>query len=269
MTSPTGLVLGLVTHNAQLMDALGSGQPVLVIAPSGERSQALCATLEQLGFAVDYTPSPDHGVAQARDSGIALILIDAADLDGRGVGVIRTLRDEGNPAAILALTSPGDALGTIECIEAGADGCVRDTVSGAELVARLRALVRRSGTGWGGARGARVRWVIDDLRIDPSTRTVVRDAATIRLSPRELGVLLALLRRQGRAVSHEEVFREVWRRPSHRSAQRVASVINTLRRKLEHDQDNPRYIRTVRAGGYLIPRKEQRSHSSHCSNSSL
>jgi len=261
MTTPTGLVFGLGTHKSLSMDT--AGQPVLVIAPAGNRSRALCATLHQFGFAVDFTASAEHGVAQARDSGITLILIDDADADWRSVDVIRRLRDEGNPAAVLALTSLGDTTGTIACIEAGADGCADETVSGAELVARLQVLIRRSGTGW---RAARAEWVVNDLRVDPATRTVVRDSATIRLSPLELAVLLALFRRQGRAVSHQEVFRDVWHRPPYRSAQRVASVINTLRRKLEHDHDNPRYIRTVRAGGYLIPRETQRSQ---CSNTSL
>ena len=256
MTATTGLVAPIGMHQSQSMET-----PVLVIAPPGQRSHALCVALRQLGFVVDVATDAEHGVAQARDSGISLILIDAADPEGRGVGAIRTLRDEGNPAAILALTAIGDTAGIIECIEAGADGCADDTASGAELAARLRAIIRRCASGWG---AGPVQWIVDDLHIDPSTRTVIRNAASIRLSPRELAVLVALLRRQGRAVSHKEVFREVWHEPPHRSAQRVASVILSLRHKLEHDQANPQYIRTVR-GGYLVAARRPRSQSSNTS----
>jgi DNA-binding response OmpR family regulator len=192
--------------------------------------------------------TPDNGVAIARDSGVALIVVFAADTARRGIGIIRKLRDEGNPAAILALTRQHDALSAIEAMESGADGCVTHRCSSPELVARLRALARRQRPWF----AQRALWLLGDLRVDPSIPVVVRGTEHIALSPNEFALLLALLRRRGRIVSHEELHREVWRAPP-TGDRRLAVLILALRRKLEPDPEDPRYILTARSHGYLIP----------------
>jgi DNA-binding response OmpR family regulator len=91
--------------------------------------------------------------------------------------------------------------------------------------------------------------------VDASIPVVVRGTEHIALSPHEFALLLALLRRRGRIVSHQEIRRDVWRTsPPHDG--RVAALIRHLRRKLERDPDNPRYILTARSHGYLIPGQE-------------
>jgi DNA-binding response OmpR family regulator len=224
-----------------------AGEPVLVIAPLGPRVYDWCANLRRHRFIVDFVDTPDDGLAFALESGSALILIATAEM---GLGIIRALRDEGSPAGILAVTSANDTRATVDAIESGADLCVGNTCSGAEVVARLNALVRRRHT-----QPARQRtlWTLGDLVIDPLNQMVTRGDALIPVSPRAFAVLLALLRRRGRVVSHQELLRDVWREPPRPKMQIIAALILQLRIKLEPDRRAPRYILTVRSTGYLIP----------------
>jgi DNA-binding response OmpR family regulator len=231
-----------------------TGEPVLVIAPRGPRLARWRAELTRHGFIARFAWTPLNGIAIARDSGVTLIVVYAADTAGRGIGIIRGLRDEGNPAVILALTRQHDALRAVECMESGADSCVSHRCSSPELIARLRALTRRQRP----QLTQPALWLLGDLRVDPSIPVVARGTERIALSPREFALLLALLRRRGRIVSHQEIRRDVWRTSSPND-RRVASLILNLRRKLERNPGDPRYIVTARSHGYLIPSRESGS----------
>jgi DNA-binding response OmpR family regulator len=224
-----------------------AAEPLLVIAPLGVRARDWCTELEHNGFLVDVANTVDNGIALARDSGIALMLIATAEM---GLGAIRALRDEGNTAGILAVTCADDTASTVDAIESGADLCVVDTCSGAELVARLTALARRQHTQ---ARGQRTLWTLGDLVVDPLSRMVTRGDCRIPMSPREFAILVALLRRRGRVVTRQELWRDVWREGPRPKIQHLAALIFKLRNKLDPDNRATSYIRTIRSWGYLIP----------------
>jgi DNA-binding response OmpR family regulator len=228
----------------------GRSEPVLVVANGRRVTDEWRAELARSGFAADEVSSLDRAFADASQSGVALIVVDVMADENGSIELIQTLRDAGNPAIILAVIRAGSSDSVIEALDAGADGCIDHTSGARELVARLQALVRRRRPG---SRSHRVSWVVHDLRIDPTARCVFRNAQPIPLARREFAVLLALLRRRGRAVSREDVLRDVWRRPPRPAAHSVDAIVRDLRRKLELDQRSPRYILTVRAAGYLIP----------------
>jgi|GEM_PF-1800343 two-component system response regulator MtrA len=228
----------------------GTSEQVLIVAADRIVTQAWRTELARSGFAVDEVSSLDQASARASQSGVALIVVDVMTDENGSIGLIQTLRDAGNPATILAVTRAGNSESVIDALEAGADGCIGHTSSAREFVARLRALVRRRRPG---PRSDTVSWVVYDLRIDPTARCVFRNAQPIALARREFAVLLALLRRRGRAVSREAVLRDVWRRPPRPTPHSVDAIIRDLRRKLEPNQRSPRYILTVRSAGYLIP----------------
>ncbi len=232
--------------------ARANRESVLLIAPAGTTTDAWCFELDQDGFLVECEPSAILGVANASASGIAVIVIDVAGAPNHGVHVIRTLRDQGNPATILAITAADDVLTAIDAIEAGADGCTDHACSPKELAARLRALIRRQGTNGHGAQLQAVSWTLGDLRVDPVARSVSRDGRQVQLSPREFDVLVALLRRRGRVVSCEDLLHDVWRDQKHPISHTVETVIFSLRHKLESDPTHPHHIHTVRSGGYVI-----------------
>src|SRR5579862_5814494 len=120
-----------------------ASQPVLLIAPERASTDAWRAELQSQGFAVDCESNPVLGIASARASGIGLIVVDVAGRPSGGAQVIRRLRDEGNPATILAITAAADVAAAIESIDSGADSCTDHACTPRELAARLRALIRR------------------------------------------------------------------------------------------------------------------------------
>jgi DNA-binding response OmpR family regulator len=225
-------------------------EPVLITVSDGGVPETWQTELSRDGFAVEIIVGLEAGLVRARDSGITLIVVDLGDETRRGIECIRVLRDESNPAAILVATNACDIEAVVESLDSGADGCIDRTSSGRELVARLRALIRRRQPG---PRSGGVSWTIADLRVDPATRSVFRNSEQILLGPREFAVLLALLRRRGRTVSRKELLRDAWRNPPLPSAHSVETAIRDLRRKLEGGASDRRYIVTVRSGGYLIP----------------
>jgi len=224
--------------------------PVLLIAPERPESQQWLAALGQGGFIVEFVPDPDAGLARARETGITLLVVDVGDQAGRGVHLVRTLRDEGNPAIVLVVAPIGDADGVVEALESGADGCIDSMCSGRELVAHLQALVRRPRPD---QQPGRAVWSIGDLRVDPGSHCVSRSTEQIILAPREFAVLIALLRRRGRTVTREEVLRDVWRQQPRPTLHSIDALVRDLRSKLEPNKRSPRYILTVRSRGYLIP----------------
>lgn len=224
-------------------------QAVLLIGPEGATVNAWRAELERQGFAVEHESDPMLGVASARASGVALVVIHMAYEPGTGVQAIRTMRDEGNPATILALTAPDDAAAAVEVIECGADSCTNACCSPRELAARLHALIRRQRPG---DVPTCTSWMIDDLRVDAAGRRVWRDGQQITLTPREFAVFVALLRRRGRVVSIEELLRDVWRERPTANGHAVEDTISGLRHKLWRNRSDAR-IHTVRSGGYIVP----------------
>lgn len=252
-TDPITRAVDDTRHSGPEVEQDGSSpeprEPVLLIAGEGRAAQAWRAELDRQGFAVEFEPSPTLGVINARESGIALIVIDITDSCNNGIHTIRTLRDEGNSATILAVTAADDSTSAVEAMESGADACADHRCTPKELAARLHALVRRQRPG---ALAQVAAWTIGDLRVDPAARTVRRSGRTVGLTPREFAVLVALLRRRGRVVSCKELVQDVWRDQRQPVTHTVEAVIFALRHKLNDDQSHPRYIHTVRSGGYIV-----------------
>ena len=221
---------------------------VLIVTSAGV-APVWPSELSRSGFSMELVRGAEAGLTRAQQSGVALIVVDIEEAAGASIDFVRTLRDEGNPATILVAIDTGDTETVVELLESGADGCMDRTSSGRELVARLQALLRRQQPG---THPGSVSWVIDDLRVDPRARSVFRDAKQIFLARRESAVLLALLRRRGRAVSRDEVLKDVWRHPPRPTLHAVDTIVRDLRRKLEVDASKPQYILTVRSAGYMI-----------------
>jgi DNA-binding response OmpR family regulator len=177
------------------------------------------------------------------------MIVDAGDPAGRGVHLIRAVRDEGNPVAILAVIRGSNASAAVEALDSGADGCASDTCTRGELAARLRAVTR-----WRHLHAPTrpEQWEIGDLRVDPSSPIVGRGEAHVTLTPSEHAVLRALLRRRGRVVSAGELSRAVSEAGAHPSRYGIKDLVQRLRCKLEDTPHSPQYILTIRARGYLI-----------------
>src|ERR671931_344377 len=197
------------------------------------------------GYAVDVAQSGDAAVVQARVYDYDVVILDVMLPGPDGVSVCRTLREAGRWSPVLMLTARDGVGDRIRGLDAGADDYLIKPFDFGELVARVRALLRR------GAPERPAVLVAGDLELDPASRSVRRAGRRVDLSAREFAVLEFLARRAGQVVSRTELLEHVWDRNYEGSTNIVDVYVGYLRRKLENPFGRA-LIRTVRGVGYAI-----------------
>ncbi len=172
-------------------------------------------------------------------------------LPGRdGFELLRSLRTSGNDVPVVVLTARRDEQDKLRGFGLGADDFVTKPINLLELLARIRALLRRVYPRFAAATPHWIR--VGDIEICPPSRTVRRAGAVIDLRPKEFDLLLALFRQHDRIVSRAELLRDVWGYHASTISRTVDTHMAGLRHKLEADPLNPRYLLTVRTAGYLL-----------------
>jgi two-component system KDP operon response regulator KdpE len=180
--------------------------------------------------------------------GFELVLVDAGLPESAGRELCREIRAAGGPPVIMIGRSGSEAE-LVDGLQLGADDYVAEPLRPAELVARAAAVLRRATPEPSGPSGRRR---VGRLELDPATRRVTVEGRPIGLTPREYALLLALVERQGRVVTREELFAAVWG-PGWLGTTKALDVqISGLRRKLGETVDNPRLLHTVRGVGFLL-----------------
>jgi two-component system, OmpR family, response regulator RegX3 len=182
-----------------------------------------------------------------------LVLLDLALPDGDGRDVCRELRRR-SAVPIIMLTARGTELDRVVGLEIGADDYVVKPFSGAEVIARIRAVLRRHATP---ADGPPAPYAVGDLRIDPAARAACRGGRALGLSRKEFDLLHELARRPGRVVARDELMSRVWDRNWFGSTKTLDVHVGWLRRKLGDDPGAPRYVHTVRGVGYRLATAEE------------
>lgn len=173
-------------------------------------------------------------------------VVDLGLPDGDGIDLVRRLR-EWTATPILVLSVRADETDKVAALDAGADDYVVKPFGTAELMARLRSLLRRTS-----GEGGEAEIVAGDLRIDLAARIVTRAGAEVRLSPREYDLLRCLAVHRGKVLTHGQILREVWG-PAHvEDTQYLRVYVGQLRKKLEADPLQPRLILTEPAVGYRM-----------------
>jgi DNA-binding response OmpR family regulator len=165
-----------------------------------------------------------------------------------GLEVVKTLRAEGNAVPVIMLSARGAELDQVMGLELGAEDYITKPFSLAELLARVKAVLRRDAIARGGAVHAPLR--VGALEIDPTTREVRRDGSTVELTATEFDVLFTLVQAGGKVLSREQIQAKVWGPTHHGTPRTIDNFILQLRSKLEEDPTEPRHIATVRGVGY-------------------
>jgi two-component system, OmpR family, response regulator len=218
----------------------------LLIAEDDEKlSAALARGLRGEGYAVDVAATGDDALLQARVYDYDAVVLDIMIPGPDGVEVCRTLRDEERWAPILMLTARDGVNDRILGLDAGADDYLVKPFDFGELVARIRALIRRTPP----ERPAVL--TAGDLELDPASHAVARAGRRVELTAREFAVLEFLLRKSGQVVSRTELLDHVWDRNYEGSTNIVDVYVGYLRRKVEEPFGKP-LIRTVRGSGYVV-----------------
>ncbi len=220
-----------------------SGQRVLVVDDEPQILRALTTMLRGAGYEVSTAATGEQALAEAAARRPEAIVLDLVLPDRSGTEVSRELRTW-TDVPILVLSAVGEEGQKVAALDAGADDYVTKPFGVDELLARLRALLRRTQQ----ADGAVIE--VGELRIDVPNREVRRDGDRIRLTPHEFDLLRVLAQNKGRLLTHRVLLREVWGPGYQSEAHYLHVYVSNLRRKIEPDPQQPRYLLTETGAGY-------------------
>lgn len=218
---------------------------ILVVEDERKLARLLERGLREEGFAVDIAEDGEEGLWRARQSGYDVIVLDALLPRMDGFELLQALRSGGNRTRVLMLTARDGVEDRVRGLDLGADDYLTKPFAFAELLARVRALLRR------GTLDSPDLLELADLRLDARARTVQRGGTRLALSAREFAVLEYLLRHAGAVVTRTQLAEHVWD-DSYDAASNVIDVtVYHLREKLDRNRE-PRLIHTVRGVGYVL-----------------
>ena len=227
---------------------------ILIVEDNHDLAQGLANNLEIEGYVVDIVHDGSEGLARTRTSEPSLVILDLGLPGLDGYRVLSSLRAEGNDVPVLILTARTEEADKVRGFRYGADDYVTKPFGLLELLGRVSALLRRAGAparaNAGSSAGERIRF--GEIEVRPSTHAVYRRGFPVGLRPKEFELLMALVRRGGNIVPRLDLLRDVWGYDADVVSRTVDTHIAELRRKLEDDPANPRYIVTVRKAGYRI-----------------
>ena len=220
---------------------------ILLVEDERSIAEPFAGALAREGFEPVIAPTARAALELFHRHDPQLVLLDIALPDGDGREVCRALRRE-SAVPIIMLTARGTETDRVVGLELGADDYVVKPFSSAEVIARIRAVLRRSGRDAGAAPEPPVE--IDGLRLDPGARSAVLDGAPLELSRKEFDLLARLMRDAGRVVSREDLMADVWDENWFGSTKTLDVHVGFLRRKLDDDAAAPRFLHTVRGVGF-------------------
>ncbi len=212
--------------------------------------ESLRRSLSFNGYEVSLASDGNEALAAAGDPAPDLVLLDVNMPGIDGLEVCRRIRASGNDIPVLILTARVEVGDRVLGLDAGADDYLPKPFALEELLARIRALLRRARTTTAGEQ-ADESLTFTDLTIDPATRTVQRGERTISLTRTEFELLWVLMQRPRRVLSRELILDEVWGYDFPTSANSLEVYVGYLRRKTEAEGE-PRLIHTVRGVGYVL-----------------
>lgn len=223
---------------------------ILIVEDNEDLARGLANNLEIEGFETEIAQDGATGLARARESSPDLVILDLMLPGMDGYRVLSSLRDEGDTVPVLVLTARTAEQDKVRGFREGCDDYVTKPFGLLELIGRVNALLRRAAKSNGREQAASFRF--GDVEIIPGTHDVMKEGKPVLLRPKEFELLMALVRRRGNVVGRLELLREVWGYGSDVVSRTVDTHVGELRRKLEQDPAQPRYILTVRKTGYRL-----------------
>ena len=225
---------------------------ILLVEDNESLAFGFRTSLEVDGHEVTVVGDGREALARAREVDPDLIILDLMLPGLSGFHVLRELRSGGHDMPVLILTARGEEADKVQGFRLGADNYAVKPVGVLELLARVEALLKRSGRHGAGAAEETDTYAFGQVEVDVPTRSIRRNGELVELTPMEFDLLLFLLRRAGAVVRRGELLREVWGYKRAVATRTVDTHIAKLRTKLELDPAHPRHILTVRKVGYRL-----------------
>ena len=222
---------------------------VLIIDDDAELCELIARFLGSEGFAVDRAADGSQGIARALSGSYALIMLDVMMPDLSGFEVLRRIRASSR-TPVLMLTARGDTHDRVVGLELGADDYLPKPYDPSELVARIRAILRRSESRPPGST-ASAPLVVDDIELTSSHRAVTRDGQPVELTAVEFDLLERLMKVAGTVVNREDLVRMVLGREFSPYDRSIDTHICNLRKKIGRLKDGTDRIKGIRGTGYL------------------
>jgi two-component system KDP operon response regulator KdpE len=222
-----------------------TGARILVVDDEPQILRALRTNLRGAGYEVTTAETVEQALAEAAMRPPDAVILDLLLPDGSGTDVCRELRRWSDVPVIL-LSAIGDESEKVAALDAGADDYVTKPFGIDELLARLRAALRRTAH----ATGAVVE--LGHLRIDLEKRSVAVGGKPVQLTPHEYGMLALFARNVGKLLTHRTILREVWGPRYGDESHYLHVYVSQLRRKIEPDPTRPRYLITESGAGYRL-----------------
>lgn len=229
-----------------------SGARILIVDDEEQILRALRTSLRGAGYEVETAETAENALATAAMRPPDAVILDLVLPDGSGTDVARELRTWSS-APVIVLSAVGDEHEKIAALDAGADDYVTKPIGIDELLARLRAVLRRASP------SGDPLIVVGELEIDLQAHEVRVGGKSVHLTPHEFDLLRFLARNEGKLLTHRMMLQEVWG-PGYGDATNILHVnVSQLRRKLEPDPSRPRYLLTEPGVGYRLVDPQARS----------
>lgn len=220
---------------------------ILVVDDEPQIRRILRTTLASAGYEVEDARTGGEALQKQRDYHPDLVLLDINMPDMSGLETCRAIRADPN-VAIVMLTVHNSEATKVSALDAGADDFVTKPFSTPELLARIRAALRRVPM----AQSSPSRLLVGDLVIDFGTRSITQGSTNVHLTPKELDLLRYLVQHPNQAVSHREALQAVWGPDYGDQVDYLRAFIKSLRKKIELNPDDPKYITTEPWVGYRL-----------------
>jgi two-component system, OmpR family, response regulator MprA len=225
------------------------GARILVAEDDRAVRESLVRALQLEGYTVASANNGAEALEAIRQSEPDVLLLDVSMPVVDGLTVCRVIRSEGNRLPVLMLTARTETSDRVAGLDAGADDYLPKPYDLDELLARIRALLRRSGFGSDDAEQPAGELVLGDLRLDTSGRRAFRGEREIQLSKTEFDLLALLVANRGIVLDHSTIYDRIWHYDFGPDSKNLAVYIGYLRRKTEAEGE-PRVVHTVRGVGY-------------------
>jgi DNA-binding response OmpR family regulator len=231
------------------VQGIGVGRSVLVVEDDKAMSVALCDGLASEGFKVVCASNGEDGLSLATERTPDVVILDVMLPRLNGLDVCRKLRAAGDDVPIIMLTARGQEADKVLGLKLGADDYVTKPFSFLELVARVEAVLRRSASPRPEP-AATEAYEFGDVRIDFAHHEAAKGGKPLVLSPREFLIMAYLVTHRGAVITRDQLLDAVWGYDNMPFTRTVDTHVAKLRKKIEEDPANPRYLITLHRLGY-------------------